>query len=89
MSDRVLQQIRQHPLNHADVCANLREVGREISGDALIPRQGRQLQLLDDVLREFRQREALEHGLHRAELHLRQFKQLTREMSDRSALRQG
>ena len=73
MPDRVVQQIGHHPFNHADVCADIRKMRINMRCNPLLPGQCRQLQFLDDVLCQFLQRETLEHGLHHAEFHLRQF----------------
>ncbi|MNX40421.1 hypothetical protein D3C86_708050 [compost metagenome] len=88
MADGVVQQVRQHALDQAQVGPHqgqgLGNVGRQF----LLTGFGGQLELLHHVLHQFRQGKRFRFQPHQARLQTRQFEEFLRQASHLAALRQ-
>ncbi|KAG1320206.1 hypothetical protein G6F63_014377 [Rhizopus arrhizus] len=89
MPQRIVEQIGQHTLDPAQVCAHQRQARREVGMQALVARLRGQLELLQHVLQQLRQREDLPLQAYLAMLQPRQLEQRARQPTDLGALRQG
>ena len=83
---RVVKQVDQHALHHGHIGGDGRQSGYDVGHQALAARLGRQLELLEHVLHQVGQPEALHLGLDHAVLQPRQLEQLLRQPAYLAAL---
>src|ERR1700761_3819146 len=86
ITQRVVEQIGQHALDHAEIGDHGRQLPRKIRREPYTACLGREFEFLEHVLHEVRQRKRLEARLHETVLETRKFKECLCKSADLTAL---